>query len=207
MNFKLNRPWNECEEMYNRCYMADPSRPEALYFIGVHYYLEGGSNSIRLAYDYFKKGFKIGFPVHCQYSLKPTLSYHFLPKFLCKICYEMKDYVTGLNSAELFLKNNSQNADSYSEIASWYAIYAKLLESQNIKDLSPIKVSEKKKFCFVADGGFNKWSGSSILKIGVGGSETYIIELARYMQKRGEFDVYVFCKCDEGGEVFEGVTI
>jgi len=118
MNFKLNRPWNECEEMYNRCYMADPSRPEALYFIGVHYYLEGGSNSIRLAYDYFKKGFKIGFPVHCQYSLKPTLSYHFLPKFLCKICYEMKDYVTGLNSAELFLKNNSQNADSYSEIAS-----------------------------------------------------------------------------------------
>ena len=51
MNFKLNRPWSECEEMYNRCYMADPSRPEALYFIGIHYYLEGGTPNIKIAYE------------------------------------------------------------------------------------------------------------------------------------------------------------
>ena len=206
MNFRLNRPWEECEQMYYRCYMADPSRPEALYFIGIHYYLEGGSKNMRIAYEKFKQGFEIGFPVHCQYSLKPTLSYHFLPKFLCKICYEMKDYTMGLKSAELFLQHNKQSDDSYGEIASWYAIYVKLVESQNVTNAASVRNPEKKIFCFVADGGFNKWSGSSILTTGVGGSETYIIEMARYIQKRGEFDVYVFCKCEDSGEVFEGVT-
>ena len=63
---------------------------------------------------------------------------------------------------------------------------------------------EKPIFCFHADGGFNNWSGSSILTIGVGGSETYIIEMARYIQRSGEFDVYVFCNCLEE-ENFEGV--
>jgi predicted O-methyltransferase YrrM len=206
MNFKLNKPWSECEQMYHRCYMADPSRPEALYFIGIHYYLEGGSKNMRIAYEKFKQGFEIGFPIHCQYSLKPTLSYHFLPKFLCKICYDMKDYTMGLKSAELFLQHNKQSDDSYSEIASWHAIYVKLVESQNVTNIAPLRLPAKKIFCFVADGGYNKWSGSSILTIGVGGSETYIIEMARYMQKRGDFDVYVFCKCEEAGEVFEGVT-
>jgi len=206
MNFRLNRSWEECEQMYNRCYMADPSRPESLYFIGVHYYLEGGVKNIRIAYDYFKKGFDIGFPVNCEYSLKPTLSNHFLPKFLCKICFELKDYITGLKSAELFLQHNKQGDDSYDEILSWHALYIKLLEFQKITDTAPIRIPQKKIFCFVADGGFNKWSGSSILKTGVGGSETYIIELARYIQNRGEFDVYVFCNCEEEGEVFEGVT-
>ena len=197
-NFKLNKPWEECEELYNRCYKTDESRPEALYFIGIHYYLE---NNIRKAYGYFKQAFIIGFPIHCQYSLKPTLSYHFLPKFLSKICYELNDYELGKQAAELFLKHNIATDDSYMEVLSWYKIYEKL----TIK-LEPCKptVPQKPIFCFHADGGFNNWSGSSIQTIGVGGSETYIIEIARYVQKSGEFDVYVFCNCLEE-ENFEGV--
>ena len=197
-NFKLNKPWSECEELYNKCYKADESRPEALYFIGVHYYLE---NNFNKAFGYFKKAFEIGFPIHCQYSLKPTLSYHFLPKFLCKICYELKEYDLGKQSAELFFKNNLPNADSYDEITSWYRIYEKL--TIHVEDCSP-KIPDKPIFIFHADGGFNNWSGSSILTIGVGGSETYIIEHARYIQKSGLFDVYVFCNCLEE-ENFEGV--
>ena len=201
-NFKLNKPWNECEELYNKCYTADESRPEALYFIGVHYYLE---NNYQTAYTYFKKAFEIGFPLHCQYSLKPTLSYHFLPKFLSKICYELGDYELGKQSAELFLKNNLPNADSYEEVCSWYKIYEKLT-IQNADTSKPV-VPKKPIFCFHADGGFNNWSGSSIETIGVGGSETYIIELSRYIQKSGLFDVYVFCNTpNEEEEVFEGVT-
>ena len=197
-NFKLNKPWHECEELYNKCYKADESRPEALYFIGIHYYLE---NNFNKAFGYFKKAFEIGFPIHCQYSLKPTLSYHFLPKFLCKICYNLKEYKLGLRAAELFLKNNKSDADSYDEIASWYKIYEKL--TIHVEDCSP-KIPDKQIFVFHADGGFNNWSGSSILTIGVGGSETYIIEHARYIQKSGLFDVYVFCNC-AGEENFEGV--
>jgi predicted O-methyltransferase YrrM len=206
MNFKLNRPWSECEEMYNRCYMADPSRPEALYFIGIHYYLEGGAPNIKIAYEKFKKAYEIGFPLHCQYSLKPTLSYHFLPKFLTKICYDLNDYELGKRAAYFFLQNNKPSDDSYGEIASWYNIFDKILNYVNVANPQPIRVTEKKILCFLADGGFNKWSGSSILNIGVGGSETYIIEHARYIQKSGEFDVYVFCNCENDGEIFEGVV-
>jgi hypothetical protein len=197
-NFKLNKPWHECEELYNKCYKADESRPEALYFIGVHYYLE---NNFTKAFGYFKKAFEIGFPEHCQYSLKPTLSFHFLPKFLCKICYVLKEYNLGLKAAELFLKNNKSDADSYDEIASWYKIYEKL--TIPVENCS-LKIPDKQIFVFHADGGFNNWSGSSILTIGVGGSETYIIEHARHIQKSGLFDVYVFCNCLEE-ENFEDV--
>jgi hypothetical protein len=197
-NFKLNKPWAECEELYNKCYKADESRPESLYFIGIHYYLE---NNFNKAFVYFKKAFEIGFPIHCQYSLKPTLSYHFLPKFMCKICYELKEYELGLKAAELFLKNNLPNADSYEEIASWYKIYEKL--TIPVEDCIP-KIPDKPIFVFHADGGFNNWSGNSILTIGVGGSETYIIEHSRHIQKSGLFNVYVFCNCLEE-ENFEGV--
>lgn len=197
-NFKLKKSWSECEELYNKCYKADESRPEALYFIGIHYYLD---NDYAKAFGYFKKAFEIGFPVHCQYSLKPTLSFHFLPKFLAKICYELKEYELGLKAAELFLKNNLPSADSYEEIMSWHKIYEKL--TILIENCSP-KIPEKPIFVFHADGGFNNWSGSSILTIGVGGSETYIIEHARHIQKSGLFDVYVFCNCLEE-ENFEGV--
>ena len=198
-NFKLNKPWSECEELYNKCYKADESRPEALYFIGIHYYLD---NNFSKAFDYFKKAFEIGFPLHCQYSLKPTLSYHFLPKFLCKICYQLKEYEIGKQASELFLLNNKSDADSYDEVVSWYKIYEKL--TIQVNETKP-KIPNKPIVCFHADGGFNKWSGSSILTIGVGGSETYIIEMARYIQKSGIFDVFVFCNCLKE-ENFEGVT-
>ena len=198
-NFKLNKPWAECEELYNRCYKADESRPEALYFIGIHYYLE---NNFKKAFGYFKKAFEVGFPVHCQYSLKPTLSFHFLPKFLAKICYDLGEYDLGKQACELFLTHNKPGDDSYEEVASWYKIYERLA----IKvDKKTPKVPTKPIFCFHADGGFNKWSGSSILTIGVGGSETYIIEMARHIQRSGLFDVYVFCNCAEE-ELFEGVV-
>ena len=197
-NFKLNKSWDECLKLYEKAIQIDDTRPDAHYFIGIHHYLE---NNYKLAYKYFKIGFELGFPSHCQYSLKPTLSYHFLPKFLTRICYSLKDFKLGLESSTFFLKNNKSDSDNYQEILSWYNIFLKLNEYKGNK--TPI-TPDKPIFCFVADGGFNKWSGSSIQTIGVGGSETYIIEMARYIQQQGEYDVYVFCNCQEE-EIFEGV--
>ena len=197
-NFKLNKPWSECFELYEKCYNADESRPEALYFIGCHYYLE---NNYKEAFPYFKKAFDIGFPIHCQYSLKPTLSYHFLPKLLTKICYELNEYQVGKEASLFYLSNNESSADSYEEILSWYKIFDKLTINT---ELSKPHIPEKPIFCFHADGGFDYWTGSSIITTGVGGSETYIIELARQIQQSGLFDVYVFCNCKEE-ENFEGV--
>lgn len=200
-NFKLNKPWNECEELYNKCYKIDESRPEALYFIGIHYYLE---NDFKKAFPYLKKSFEIGFPQHCQYSLKPTLSFHFLPKFLSRICYDLEEYNLGLQSSQFFLLNNKPDADDYSEILSWYQIFKKLTIYTGDKKVS---VPEKPICCFVADGGFHPWSGSNILTTGVGGSETYIIEMARYIKQNNFFgEVIVFCNTPgENTEIFEGV--
>jgi hypothetical protein len=198
-NFKLNKSWEECLALYEKATQIDNSRPDAYYFIGIHHYLE---NNYKLAYKYFKIGFELGFPAHCQYSLKPTLSYHFLPKFLTRVCYSLKDFTLGLEASTFFLQNNKSNAEGYQEILSWYNIFLKLNEYKGNK--TPNVPNSKPIFCFVADGGFNKWSGSSIQTIGVGGSETYIIEIARYIQKQGEYDVYVFCNCQEE-ELFEGV--
>ena len=84
INFKLNRPWEECEKLYQRAYEMDKSRPDSLYFIGIHYYLE---KNYQLAYDYMKKAYEVGYPLHCQYSLKPTLSFYFVPKFLSELSF------------------------------------------------------------------------------------------------------------------------
>jgi len=201
-NFKLNKPWDECLSLYEKCYKIDESRPESLYFIGIHYYLE---NNYKKAYLYFKKGFNIGFPNHCQYSLKPTLSFHFLPKFLVRICYDLEDYKLGESAAHLFILNNKSDADDYTEMVSWYNIYNKLNIYNGPKKINIM--SDKPIFCFVADGGFNSWTGSTILTTGVGGSETYIIEMARWIQQSGKFNVYVFCNTpDKKEEFFEGVN-
>jgi len=199
-NFQLNKPWEEFMDLYEKAYKADESRPDAIYFMGINHYLKGNNNK---AYYFFKKGFEIGFPAHCQYSLKPILSYHFLPKFLTRLCYIFNNYKLGEAASELFLKNNNQNDDSYQEILSYYCIFKKLNEYNGNREIVK-SVYNKPLFVFVADGGFNKWSGSNILTTGVGGSETYIIEMSRYIQKHGKFQVIVFCKCEEE-ENFEGV--
>uniref|UniRef100_A0A6C0JZ61 Glycosyltransferase 2-like domain-containing protein n=1 Tax=viral metagenome TaxID=1070528 RepID=A0A6C0JZ61_9ZZZZ len=198
-NFKLNLSWNIVEPLYLNAYELDKERPDSLYFIGIHYYLK---NDFQKAYGYFKKAFEIGYPDHKQYSLKPTISFHFLPFFLTKTCYHTLDNKLGEQSAEFFLKHNDQNTESYIEVVSWYNIYKKL----NACDLSNYKIKKSGKpiFVFIADGGFNPWSGKNILTTGVGGSETYIIEMARYIQKSGHLDVVVFCNCSEN-ETFEEV--
>jgi glycosyltransferase involved in cell wall biosynthesis/predicted O-methyltransferase YrrM/tetratricopeptide (TPR) repeat protein len=199
-NFQLNRPWDECLALYEKAYHMDESRPESIYFIAVHYYLEGNT---KMAFEYFKKGFQIGFPIHCQYSLKPTLSYHFLPLFLTRLCYDFKDFTLGEAVSEFFLRNNTPTADHYDEIKIYYMVFKKLNEYKGTKRLLPSPYS-KPIFVFVADGGFHSWTGSDILTSGVGGSETYIIEMARYIQKQGVFQVVVFCNCDQP-ETFEEV--
>jgi len=191
-NFKLNKPWNECEKLYLKAYELDNSRPDSLYFIGIHYFLENDKIN---AFNYFKKAFEIGYPIHCQYSLKPSLSFHYLPKFLSQLCYEFNDFILGEKCCELFLNKNNPDADSYSIVLSWYNIFVNLNKMDKFLHVKINNINNKPLLCFVADGGFDYWTGSDIHIKGVGGSETYIIEMARYIQKQGIFKVIVFCKC------------
>jgi hypothetical protein len=201
-DFKLNKPWDECKNAYEEAYKIDSRRPEPFYFIGIHYYLKGDKTT---AFDYFKRAFQIGYPIHAQFSLKPTLSFHFLPKFLTQLCYEFNDWELGLASSQRFLENNSPDADSYKIIYDWNRIFTLLNTAPKNKPiLLPNKLSDKPVIVFVADGGWGPWTGSDILTKGVGGSETYIIEIARWIQATNRYNCVVFCNCEKS-EVFEGV--
>jgi len=161
----------------------DPKSPVSLYYIYVHYF---SIKDYKHAFDYFKKGFKIGFPLEKQYSLKPTISFIHLPKLLIPLCYNFTDYDLGIEACELFIKNNPPDKS----INDWYEIFI------NMKRLPPLKppvVFDKKVICFVADGGYGEWDGSSLEK-GIGGSEKYIIMMAKYMKKLTDCIILVFCK-------------
>jgi predicted O-methyltransferase YrrM len=216
-NFKLNKSWNEVEPIYMKAFELDKERPDTVYFLGIHYYLE---NNMKVAYDYLKLAYNIGYPQHKQYSLKPNLSFYYVPKFLARVCYLIEDYKLGEECSRFFLTHNSESdvlnddhkhINDYHEMLSWHLIYMNLNKCppktsliQNIMTDKYKITKSKKLLCFVADGGYESWSGSTILNKGVGGSETYIIEMARYIQQNGEYNVIVFCNCTEP-EIFEGV--
>jgi len=203
--YKLNKPWSECYPLYLKAWEMDKTRPDALYFIAIHYL---NTNNRKLAFDYFKQAYDLGYPINSQYSLKPTLSFYFLPKLIVDLCYEFDDYLLGQNAAKLFLDHSEdrlcKNVEpfNYKDVMiSWYNIFLYL---NRMRKTEFPTIPEKKILCFVADGGFSKWTGKDILSKGVGGSETFIIEIARYIKKHTDFDVIVFCNC-ETEDVFEDV--
>jgi glycosyltransferase involved in cell wall biosynthesis len=218
-NFQLaNKPWAEVEALYEKAYELDRSRPDSLYFIGIHYYMSGEFGK---AYGYFKQAYAVGYPEHCQYSLKPSLSYYYLPKFLVEVCYHMKDYALGYEVCQFFTEHEKKRegnwwkkidpgmleVDIYT-MKCWEKIYGHILVSKNPSFTAQVE-EIKKRLIFIVNGGFATWRGSDILKKGMGGSETFIVEISKYIRKNnyGEFEeVIVFCNCGEDGEEeYEGV--
>lgn len=201
-HFNLKKPWEECETLYKKAYELDTDRPESLYFMGVHYFMNGDINK---AYTNFLKAFQNGYPIHRQYCLKPTISYEFVPKFVTLCCYDKEDYANGEKASKLFIEKNKPTAENYNVVLDWHKIFALLNKSrQQLKKEIVINYPTTPLCVFVAPGGFKPWTGKDILKEGMGGSETYIVEMARHMQSSGKFLVVVFCNCAEP-DVFEGV--
>jgi glycosyltransferase involved in cell wall biosynthesis/tetratricopeptide (TPR) repeat protein/predicted O-methyltransferase YrrM len=204
---QLKMPWAYCKDLYEKAYKADESRPDSLFFTGLHYIINPNEEDARFhAYNYMRRGFALGYPIHAQYGLKPTLSFRFLPYHLTGLCYEFDDFALGLAAAERYLTNNEPQTPEYAEVASWYAIYKKIVDGGNNSGGTVIE-PVKPLFVFVADGGFAPWTGRDILSKGVGGSETHVIEMARYIQQSKHFDVVVFCNtpAEQKEDVFEGV--
>ena len=218
-NFRLNKKWEDVEKLYLMAYEMDKSRPDSLYFLGIHYYME---RDYEKAYQYFLEGFRVGYPEHCQYSLKPSLSYYYLPKFFAEVCYILRDFENGYKSCVLFLESyrkregnwwkkmdRDEMEKDYYMMRCWEKIFLYILKGKQrkVEESSSSKVEEiKSRLVFIVNGGFGEWRGSDILKKGMGGSETFIVEISRYIKKYDE--VVVFCNCgggEEKEEEFEGV--
>jgi glycosyltransferase involved in cell wall biosynthesis len=133
---------------------------------------------------------------------------------LIPLCYHYDNYQVGKSVCDFYLSNIKKIEKSVVDevpvyqtteiVRSWLQIFDKLYVYKINKYMKPIR-PKKPIFCFVADGGFQPWSGSSLDKTGVGGSETYIIEMANHIQKTGLYQVYVFCRCEGEGEKWQGV--
>ncbi len=210
-NFNLNKDWDICMKYYMMAYELDNGRDESFYFIGIHYFLE---NNIKLAHEYFKKSFEIGFNVQKQYSLKPTLSFKFLPYYLVQTCYinwvnepkticenskQHYELNLGIEVLNRYFLNNKSTDEFYNPMIDWLNIYNKLLL---LSDYNQEIVINKRITIFIADGGFSKWNGNSIYT-GIGGSESHIIEIARNWKRITNDEVIVFCNTDY--EMIEGV--
>lgn len=199
--YTLGKSWEECLFYYESARIIDPNRPEIDYFVGIYHYLQG---NMEVAYNYFQKGFAIGFPIHSEMSLKPTLSYFYLPKFLVILCYQFHNYQLGKEVAFYFLQHNTDTTTiEYNMMIQWVRIYSHLLSMTS--EFVMATTYDKPVFCFVADGGFSEWTGRDIEKHGMGGSETYIVEMAREIQRIGIFQVIVFCRCTEM-DVYDSVV-
>lgn len=146
-NFQLGKSWSECEALYLKAHAIDPSRNDALYFLGIHYFLEG-NESKKEAFDYFIKAFDLGYPVHCQFSLKPTLYYYFLPKFMAQLCYEFRDYKRGLACTKIFLENTKADDSEYITMKSWHDIFELLV---NMSDLNRLHIVNTRPIIGVLD--------------------------------------------------------
>ena len=216
-NFQLKKNWEECEKLYLQSYEMDKTRGDALYFIGIHYYLEtqNEQENKNIAYRYMKKCFELGYPEHCHYSLKPSLYFYFLPKFLSYLCYIHNDFITGKKCSELFLEKNKSylegvipfkecfKENDYRTMKSWYDIFNMLEYIPNYNIILKNNYS-KPLLIFMSDGGFENWTGKDILNKGVGGSETFTIQMSKNIQDSEMFQVIVFCRCYEN-DIFEGV--
>ena len=195
---KLKKPWKECEYFF-KLYHEWSKRPDGHYIIALHYFTE---NDYIRAFEYFKLAYSIGFPNHLQFSLRPSISYYYIPYYLAELCYIFKDFNLGFEATELFLKNNTTIDNYYNIVKDYNKIYKFLI---NLPPKQPHIINNKPIFCIVADGGYTKWSGSNIYTTGVGGSETWAIEISRNIKKIvNNYEVIVFCNCEKE-EILEGV--
>jgi tetratricopeptide (TPR) repeat protein len=194
--FILNKPTEEFLNLYERATEVDVERPDALYFLGSHY-LKLGDN--KRAFKYLSKGFELGFPEHRQYCLKPSITYNHIPKLLTTCCYEMNEYLLGESASALYLKHNKpEDEPMHQTIVSWNKIFTLLVHSDAVKMSSvDLIYPDTPICCFIAPCGLYNWSGSDILKMRMGGSESMVVEMATQLQRNGRFNVIVFCNCNQ----------
>lgn len=180
----MEKWWDRCFELYMAAFDLDPRRSDPLYYIGIHYQYAGNH---LMAFKYFKDAFQLGYSVESSHSLKPTIYYKFLPLFLVELCHECGEYALGKQAADVYLncgRNPASTLES-NRMSAWSNLFGHMLNLQ--------RVATKRRVAFIADGGWGPWSGNDALT--VGGSESFIIELARQLQSSQRYEVTVFCNC------------
>ncbi len=195
--------FEKCKEELLECFKVDPKRYDPIFMIGWYANLNGDNIT---AYEYLKRAFEIGEPSR-EYGMNIKLmqcNWH-LPRALVILAYHNKNYELGMKCVERALKyfetNGSLDLDDVTTIHMWKTIYALLLEDNKIKSdvyrEKKIFEDNKKLIVMVAGGGWTRWDGSTLTKSGLGGSETCVIKYSEELVKNNNYNVIVFCDCEE----------
>lgn len=206
LNFKMEGvPWARVEGAYLEAYDCEPRRPDALYFIGIHYWLE--DKQAGKALHYLERAFRLGYPTDTQFSLKPTMVFHFLPLYLAEVCYDTGEWDLGMAACDRFLahardppmlrleetQDGRRCRDRVVQYRAWFGHLVKLHQAERCHS-APAR-SSRPAVAIVADGNWERWNASTMMAEGLGGSETWAVELSRSMARQfGKADVVVFCR-------------
>jgi glycosyltransferase involved in cell wall biosynthesis len=201
LNFNLGAPWQEVEKAYLAAYECEPRRADPLYFIGIHYDIFDPKPE--LAFDYLRRAFELGYASETQFSLKPTLIFYFLPKHLANLCYHFKDVSLGLKACQQFLAHIDNPVIAkvvvQSDVAIMQQYQSWFTHLQKFKEASEHEYESREPPCivFIVDGNWKPWNAESMAFEGLGGSETWAVELSRAMAAQTNYKIYVFCKLKE----------
>ena len=188
----IKHPWEECEDSYLKCYNADPTRSESLYFIGLHYHNIGIYDK---AFIYWKKAYELGIP-QITMSFRKDIYNFYIPKDFASLCYNMGEYKLGEEAARKTLQYKQDELTD-----KWLHIFYHINKSNFTN--TKIRISNQKTIALLAPGGWTEWDGESLRITGLGGAETSIIKYAEKMAQLG-YKVIVFCKCTTE-RTYEGV--
>lgn len=180
----LNNPWEECFDLYLKCYEFNPVRPEALYFIGKKYLDKGMKNT---AYIYLKKAFEIGNPPITISYRKDIYNYH-IPKDIVQLSYIFKDYKLGEKACRKLLGYKHDKI-----VYKWFQIF-NLINNSNV-NVQKTRIGNEKLIVFISPGGWKEWDGETLRRRGLGGSENFTVRYSEQLSKYNNIKTIVFCNC------------
>lgn len=210
----LKSPWEgTCLELFLAAYAYMPKRPEALFMIGYHYHSVG---SMDLAYTFLKAAFEIGPPGAHGMNLILEQYYFHAPRLLAPLCLVNHNYQLGEKAIRRLLdyygaKPPPQPVAHLERLLKMFQLmnvtHPPLSEAATKKFSSGFSPPTRRFIVFVTSCGWAPFSGKTLRKKGLGGSETCIIQLAEHIARVSSpgTQPIIFCPCDEPSTEYRGV--
>jgi len=176
---------------YMNCMIYDPERSDPLIHLGVYFQQ---MNQPSMAMMFLTRALQIGSPPPPRsMSIRYHLYEDVLPRLLIPLCVKYEQPSLGLQACRLFPKPDQETA----AYMSFFTVMQQLKESPEDRKERLEAISDEVDLWQVMPYGWAPWSGQTLEEKGLGGSETFAIDLARRCAPS-----IVFCETP-GGETFE----
>ncbi|MAI14417.1 MAG: hypothetical protein CMM15_10395 [Rhodospirillaceae bacterium] len=182
------------EKYYQLAKQIDPSRPESDFMLGIYYF---EINEWNKAFSYFKVAFDIGIPGPSFF--KPTMYYFYIPHYVLRLALHFRDSLYAIRASQLLEQHKSIIQQWHLEKHLYVPIYLfpqlHVILNQWLVPIYRPNLCKKPIVCFIVPFGWTSWTGKDLHQKGIGGSETFIIQLAETMANSKQYDLRIFCEC------------